>query len=296
VHAAATAVIAQLAHKCSIEINVHDLKDLEASRAVLPRGKKLYVSHLPTQTWQETKAACGAVVRAGFDPVPHLPVRRIAGVQALDGLLATLAENAGVREVLLIAGDCSQPAGPYSSVADVLRTGVLNKHGFRRVSLAAHPEGHPTVPIEEIRRAEREKAMIARELDLEATFVTQFFFESVPFLNWIRELRAAGITSRVMAGLAGPARIAALVKYAVRCGIGTSIRALAARRGSTLNLIADHGPQEIMRTLARELGAGTADFSGIHFFCFGGYLRTSKWLYQIERGQFSLTDDGGFDP
>lgn len=287
------AALAQLARECSIEMNVQDVRDLDASRALLPAGKKVYVSHLPKQTWQQTLDACRAVTEAGLDCVPHVPVRLIDSEHALDALLGD-ATRVGVMEVLLIAGDYAQPVGPYATVAEVLRTGKLIAHGLRRVSLAGHPEGHPKVSLAEIRRAEIEKARLARDAGLETTLLTQFFFEARPFIDWATELRAAGVDARLVAGLAGPARVATLFRYAMRCGVGPSIRALGARPTSLMKLIGDHGPEHVMRALAAERTSQPSLFDGAHLFCFGGFLRTCAWLQRVSRGDFTLDEQGGF--
>jgi methylenetetrahydrofolate reductase (NADPH) len=294
-HAPDIQPIVQLARDASIEINVQDLKHLEASRAFLPPGKKIYVSHLPKQTWQATTATCRAVSEAGFDPVPHVPVRLLANEEALDRLLADFVREARVQEVLLVAGDYPQAAGPYSTTVDVLQGGLLREHGLRRVSLAGHPEGHPSVPLETIRRAEREKTLVAAQAGLEVTLLTQFFLEAAPFLDWVRELRADGVQARIVGGLAGPAGAATLFRYAMRCGVGPSIRALGARPTSLVKLMGDHGPEKVLRGLADARVAGSADFNGVHLFCFGGYLRTCQWLHRVANGRFTLDDSGGFN-
>lgn len=280
--------IAQLARECSIEMNVQDARDLEASREFLPPGKKVYVSHLPKQTWQQTLDACRQVSAAGFDPVPHIPVRLVENERTLDSFLA----SARVQEVLLIAGDYPQANGPYTTVADVLRTGKLGQHGLSRVSLAGHPEGHPKVPLTEIRRAEREKAQLALSLGLETTLLTQFFFEAHPFLDWASQLRADVGGVHIVGGLSGPASIATLFRYAVRCGVGPSIRALGARPTSLVKLIGDHGPEHVMRDLAHANVTRPGFFDGVHFFCFGGFLRTCDWLQRVAEGRFEPTDKG----
>ena len=279
--------IVQLAREASIEINVEDVRHLEASRALLAPGTKVYVSHLPKQTWQQTEAACRAVRASGFLPVPHLPVRLIADEDTLDRTLANLVGRAQVEEVLLIAGDYAEAAGPYSAVADLLATAALEKHGLKRVSLAGHPEGHPKVALDELRRAEREKVMLATQAGLDVTLVTQFFFEHTPFLHWVDELRAQGIRARIVAGLAGPAGLPTLVKFAIRCGVGPSVRALTARPSSFMHLIGDHGPEHVVRGLAQARSSGEADFSGIHLFSFGGFLRTCEWLHRVAHGRFT---------
>jgi methylenetetrahydrofolate reductase (NADPH) len=286
------AAIAQLARECSIEMNVQDVRDLESSRALLPSGKKVYVSHLPKQTWRQTLEACRAVSEAGFDPVPHIPVRLLDNERALDSFLAEAVRGAGVHEVLLIAGDYPHPSGPYATVADVLRTGKLGEHGFGRVSLAGHPEGHPKVPLAEIRRAEREKAQLALSLGLETTLLTQFFFEAQPFLDWASQLRADVPGVRLVGGLSGPAGIATLFRYAVRCGVGPSIRALGARPTSLVKLVGEHGPEHVMRDLASVRMTQPGQFDGVHFFCFGGFLRTCEWLRRVADGRFELNEKG----
>jgi methylenetetrahydrofolate reductase (NADPH) len=288
----APANIARLAHECSIEMNVQDARELRRARALLPAGKKVYVSHLPKQTWQQTLDACREVREVGFDPVPHVPVRLLDSQRILDGFLQD-ARGAEVAEILLIAGDYPQARGPYSSAVEVLRTGKLGEFGFRRVSMAGHPEGHPKVPLAEIRRAEREKAELAQAAGLQVTLLTQFFFEAPPFLEWAAGLRAEGVGARLVAGLSGPASIATLFRYAVRCGVGPSIRALGARPASLVKLIGDHGPEKLMRSLADASRAELYD--GLHLFTFGGFLRTCEWLKRVGDGAFTLDQHGGFN-
>jgi methylenetetrahydrofolate reductase (NADPH) len=270
------AVIAQLAREASIELNFQDLKHLEASRSLLSPGKRVYISHLPKQRWDETMRACEKVHAAGFDPIPHIPVRLIESEAALDRLLERAVQS-HVGEVLLIAGDYATAIGPYRQVADVLRADKLKQHGLNRVSFAGHPEGHPTIPHDEILRAQLEKAALA--VSFKTTFVTQFFFEAVPFLSWATDMRAQGVNrARLIAGLAGPAGVASLLKFARRCGVGTSIRALMSRPSAFGQLLAEHGPEGVMQDLAVAYEDDASRFDGLHFFCFGGYLRTCVWL------------------
>ena len=287
--------IAQLARECSLELNVHDVQQLEASQALLPEGKRLYVSFLPKQTWQQTLDACREARHAGFDPVPHVPVRLLESERALDDFLASAVRDADVREVLLIAGDYAQAIGPYSTVPEVLQTGRLTAHGLRRVSVAGHPEGHPKVSREAMRRVERQKCNLASQASLEITFVTQFFFEAQPFIDWSRELREGGVQARLVAGLAGPASVARLFRLAIRCGVGPSIRALGARPTSVAQLMGDHGPAVVMRQLARARCESPNRFDGVHLFCFGGFLRTCEWVKRVAAGELHLNDRGGFD-
>jgi methylenetetrahydrofolate reductase (NADPH) len=294
VAASLTQTIAQLARDASIEINVQDVRHLDASRALLQPGTKVYVAHLPKQEWATTQEAAQAVRAAGFHPVPHIPVRLLTDAQTLDRMLGELVRNAQLEEVLLISGDYPQAVGPYSMVSEVLRSGVLSKHGLKRVSVAGHPEGHPQVALDEIRRSELDKATLGQQAGLDVALVTQVFFEHAPFLRWVEELRAHGVHSRVVAGLAGPTGLTKLIKFALRCGAGASIRALTSRPGSMMKLLGEQGPEDVVRGLAEARANNQTDFTGLHMFCFGGYLRTCEWLHAVANGQFTLNDNGGF--
>ncbi len=286
--------IAQLACEASIEINVHDVGHLEESRRLLPAGKAVYVSHLPKQEWRETEETCRAVRAAGFRPVPHVPVRLLPDAATMHRVLGGFVNSAQVDEVLLISGDYPQAAGPYTEVLQLVNSGALQQHGLKRLSVAGHPEGHPKVQLAAIRHAELDKVRMAQQAGLELTLVTQFFFEQTPFLEWARELRSAGVQARIVGGLAGPTKLSSLIKFAMRCGAGASMRVLTARPAAFTKLLGDHGPESVLRGLAQARCDNTSDFSGVHLFCFGGFLKTCRWLQAIAEGRFLLDDGEGF--
>jgi methylenetetrahydrofolate reductase (NADPH) len=175
-----------------------------------------------------------------------------------------------------------------------LNSGALQRHGIRRVTVAGHPEGHPTVPLANIRRAELDKARMAQQAGLELTFLTQFFFAQAPFLDWVRELRSGGVQARLVGGLAGPTRLSTLIKFAMRCGAGASMRVLTARPAAFTKLLGDHGPESVLRGLAEARCAESSDFAGVHLFSFGGFVRTCQWLQAMADGRFILDDADGF--
>ena len=289
------ATIMRLAREASIEVNIQDLKDLAAGRQFLNDGTRVLVTFLPNQQWSESEATCRRLVDAGLTPVPHIPVRLLSDAGTLERVLTGLMDKGRAQEVLLLSGDYRHPHGPYTCVEDVLSTGILKRLGLRRVCFAGHPEGHPHVSLAEIRRAERAKALSAAASGMEVSLMTQFFFEAAPFLQWANDIRAAGVRAQLIGGLVGPTKLSTLFKFAVRCGAGASIRALGARPTAFTKLLADHGPQGVLRDLANARATAAADFDGIHLFCFGGFLRTCQWLHRVANGRFSLNDSGGFD-
>jgi methylenetetrahydrofolate reductase (NADPH) len=273
--------IARLAREGSLEVSDVDFQQFAAARAQLRPGQRVFVSHLPGQSWARTFDMCASLAGAGFDPVPHVPVRLLRSRVELAAILRH-AREVGVREPLLISGDYREAAGPYSSVLDVLQSDELPAQGFARVAFAGHPEGHPAVPAQAIRAAQLDKWRRANELGLEVTFVTQFFFTAEAFTGWARDLRTAGVRARLVAGLAGPVGLGKLVRLAARCGVGTSMRALMARATAAVKLLADHDPMELLRELSSPSHGAAGLPDGIHLFAFGGLLRTAAWLRRCE--------------
>ncbi|HEU4780656.1 MAG TPA: methylenetetrahydrofolate reductase [Steroidobacteraceae bacterium] len=271
--------VASLAREASIEMSCLDSSDFQVGRESLWPGQKVYVSHLPRQTWAQTHKTCTEVAAAGFSPVPHLPVRLLRSEQQLDEVLCA-CRDAGARELLLIAGDYAAPQGPYYQVREILLSGRLQKYGFTSVSLAGHPEGHPVVPADEIRQAQLEKSRSGIAAGMQVTLVTQFFFEATPFVHWARDLRLAGVEARLVAGLPGPAGISRLLRLARHCGVGPSIRALSSQPRSMLNLLSERSPDTLLHDLAAERQRKPDLFDGIHLYSFGGFLRTAAWLRQ----------------
>ncbi|MEO7774319.1 MAG: hypothetical protein ABIT36_07020 [Steroidobacteraceae bacterium] len=50
----------------------------------------------------------------------------------------------------------------------------------------------------------------------------------------------------------------------------------------------------MLRELADAPLRGAVEFTSIHEFCFGGYLRTCRWLHAVANGSFVLDDQSGF--
>lgn len=281
-------VITALARSASIEANVHDTHLLESCAPLITPGTRMYVSHLPNQRWAGTCATSAAVAALGFNAVPHIPVRLLENERELHALLDTLSTQARVEELLLISGDYSQACGPYSSVAQVLEQFPFMDYGIKTLSLAGHPEGHPQVAMDIIRQAERDKCQLASTHGYQCRLVTQFFFESRPFLDWAQDNINHHVAAQRIAGIAGPASIARLFKFAMRCGIGPSIRALGVRPGSLMKLLGDYSPDALLTGLARARVLQPGLFDGMHVFCFGGLLPTCRWLHALAQQAFDL--------
>jgi len=267
---------AALIGACSIELSPRDEFAGDALRRLLDPGRTVFVNHPPSVTHHDIVGACVRLHRAGFVPVPHVAARRLASFTQASDFLQRAAGDAGVASVLMIGGDDS-PAGPFRASLDLLATGVVERNGIGSVAFAGYPEGHPAIAAHTLDAALQAKVALARQRGLEVSLVTQFGFEPAPILRWMASLRAQGTGCPVRVGVAGPARVATLAKYAVRCGIGASLRALGRGHTPFARILTEAGRD----ALIAELVAGEVidvSIGGLHVFTFGGVRRTAQWI------------------
>jgi methylenetetrahydrofolate reductase (NADPH) len=271
--------IAELLVAGSLEMSPDRAADAREIAALLPAGTRVYVNHLPRHGLAQSLAALAALRTQGLEPVPHIAARRIVSRAELATFLARAGREATVSKVLLIGGDDPQPLGPYDSAAALLREGMLAEHGVREVGLAGYPEGHPRIPAAVLERALRDKLALAAAQGLGAYVVTQFSFAPARVLEYCSELARRIPAIPVYVGLAGPTDARTLLRFAQRCGVSASLRALRAQGMGAIRLFTHTDPREQLAAVARYcLVHGACNVVGAHLFSFGGALTTARWM------------------
>jgi methylenetetrahydrofolate reductase (NADPH) len=278
----------------SIEATRPGAADVAALAGIARPGSRVYISAVPAQRPDETVAYAVRLRRAGFEPVPHIAVRAFASMDALDCLLAQLAGEARVREVLVIAGDRDPPAGPLRRVLELIDGGILLRHGIHDIGIAGYPDGHPRVARHELDRALAEKILAAETTALKVHIVTQFGFDAAAIVGWIRRLRDFGFDTPVRIGLAGPTSLPVLLRYASRCGVRASLHGLARHAGLLRNAFAMSAPDAIVRSLALEWTGNRLGDVRPHLFAFGGLALTARWAAAVEQGRITPESGQGF--
>jgi methylenetetrahydrofolate reductase (NADPH) len=275
--AAASRDLIALLPSASVEVSSrgHQLQELQEN---FQPGTDVTITFLPGDNYRHNIDTAAALRRAGYNPVPHIAAREIATREVLDDFLMRARGEAEVSRILLIAGDVAGARGPFRSSFDVRTSGLLEARGIASVSLAGHPEGHPYLQAANAFAALEGWRDWGRETKIHVDVVTQFCFESAPILGWIGELDARGIDLPVIVGLAGPATPATLMKFALRCGIGNSMRSLRGQIGRFGRLLTDTGPDEVMHGLRSAPAGVVASIAGFHLFPFGGLRKTGAWL------------------
>ena len=218
--------LAALLSTASVEVSSrgHQLAEL---RDHFNPGVDVTITFLPGDDYRRNVATAAALRRLGFNPVPHIAAREMRSREALDDFLARARGEAEVNRILVIAGNSLRTAGPFKSSADICASGAIEAHGIRAVSFAGHPEGHPQLSAEKAMAALSAKRDWGRRSGVRVDLISQFCFESAPILAWLKELEAHDLDIPVHIGLAGPASPATLAKFALRCGVGASLRSRA---------------------------------------------------------------------
>lgn len=274
--------IVEMLRSYSIEVSPTHPKMVDAALERLEPGTEVFLPWIPDANPMDAGMPAARLRRAGLIPVPHIGARHLESAAQLEQFVSRLVGDAGVDRVLVVGGDRTKPAGPYESSLEVMQTGVLQKAGIVRVAIGAFPEGNPHISRPVLEEALSAKVNFAKSAGLQLSIVTQFAFAAGPIVSWLREIRGRGIDVPVQVGLAGPAGIVNLMRFAVRCGIGNSLHVLT-ENPSFAKLLVEKGPEPIIR----DIQAATDDLdraqsalgiAGLHFYVFGGFNKTVDWI------------------
>lgn len=275
---------AAFARNFSLEATRPRAAEIAALREILRTGTPIYLTAVPTIDAHELVAAAARLRKAGFEPVAHIAARRLSSAQHLQELLKGLRTEADMRRLLVIGGDVDT-SGPFADALAVIQKGRLREAGIEEIGIGGYPEGHPRIAAGRLEAALDQKIAAATAQGLAVHIVSQFSFSPEHILAWLKQLRACGIAKPVKVGLAGPASLTALLRYAKRCGVAASLRGLMSGAGSSLiGQIAGHaGPDRIIEALAAagDLGADP------HYFSFGGTLETARYACEAAAGRLA---------
>jgi methylenetetrahydrofolate reductase (NADPH) len=263
----------------SLEMGADAPEDARRIAQLLPAGTPVYVNHLPRRELAHTLPALIALADAGLEPVPHVAARRIISRDEVNSFLKQAVRLARVCKVLLIGGDIARPLGPYGDGAALMRDGVLAGCGVQQVGLPGYPEGHPYIAADALGLALAEKLRLAGSQGLGTYVVTQFSFAPSRIIEYCADLARRAADVPVYVGLPGPTSPRTLVRYAQRCGVGASLRALQAQGMGAVRLFTNVDPTDQLTSLARHIYTGSAsNVVGVHLYSFGGVATTAHWM------------------
>lgn len=287
--------IVEFVRGASTEITPHEEGLIPALAGRLPAGTVVYVAQPPRSTLEDIVRVSLRLETAGLRAAPHLVARRIGSERALREALAELTDG-GVEQALVLAGDAERPAGKFQCSLEILETGLVQEAGIRRIGVAGHPEGHRAIGPGTLWKALRDKQALAEREGLTLHIVTQFGFDPAAIHAWERHFPEQGIALPIHVGMAGPAPLPQLIRYAMACGVGASLRGLVRNMNAMRNVagLAAH-PDEMLIGLIRGSSPPTR-IQGMHLFSFGGVMASARWLRAVADGCFRMSADGeGFE-
>jgi len=250
----------------------------------LPKGTRVYIAHIEGTPIEDMVATAKRIANEGYDVMPHFPARIIKDAATLENWIAQYQGEAGVEQALLLAGGVTNPHGDFDSSMRLLETGLFDKAGFKRLHVAGHPEGNkdidPDGSMKNVDAALQWKQNFSETTDAEMALATQFAFDADPIIKWANDLQAAGIKLPIHIGIAGPAKLQTLIKFAIACGVGPSLKVLQKRAMDVSKLLLPYEPTQVLSELA-EHKAANPDFNitHVHFFPLGGIKTNAVWTH-----------------
>jgi methylenetetrahydrofolate reductase (NADPH) len=266
----------------SLEISPRELHRAADVAALLPAHTCAYIPSLPGLPLTRTLEAIAALRAAGLDPVPHVSARRILNDGEFRAFLKEAVAKHGVHRVLLLGGDEPKPKGPFTDSLQILESGMLADSGIREIGVAGYPEGHPRISASSLVSAFEKKRRLTREQGLGMYVVTQFSFAPQRVVEYCAGLGRTAPDVSIYAGIAGPTDPVALARYAQRCGVSVSLRALRNLGSGIAQLVTNSDPREQLTAVARyTLHREPSNVVGVHLYSFGGIVKTAAWMREL---------------
>jgi methylenetetrahydrofolate reductase (NADPH) len=284
----ATPPAKDLMARFSIEVLPRTAARIEDFRTILPSGTRVYIAHIDGTSMDDMVQTAARLTREGFTPMPHVPARLVADRATLQTWLTRYRDEADVTEALVLAGSLRSPRGAFHSSMQLLETGLFDALGFTRLHVAGHPEGNRDIDADgssrQVDEAALWKARFAERTDAAMALVTQFAFEAEPVLSWARRIEAAGVDLPVHVGLAGPTKLNTLIRFAIACGVGPSLKVLQKHALDLTKLAVPFKPTDVLTDLATGVAEGKGGrIESVHLFPLGGiepaaaYATAARW-------------------
>jgi len=248
------------------------LKNVQSQAVALPANATVSVTASPAKGIEATVDLAIELERAGHRAIPHLSARMIRDDHQLAELMAMLTD-AGIDRAFVVGGDAEEP-GEYPDGLSLLEAmedlGVLPKE----VGIPCYPQGHPSIPDDQLLAALEAKARYA-------TYMTsQLCFDPAAIRSWLEGRRGQGVTLPVRIGIPGVAEIPKLLSISARIGVRDASRFVLKNRRFVGQLLKSGGvyrPTSLLDDLAPLIADPDAKVIGLHVYTFNNVAPTVEW-------------------
>jgi methylenetetrahydrofolate reductase (NADPH) len=236
----------------------------------VPSDITLTVTTSPTRGLEPTLALTERLAGHGYAVVPHLAARLVRDRGHLTELVSRL-RDCDTRDVFVIAGDASEPAGEFEGAASLLRAFADFEHPFVEVGISGYPESHAFISDDATIRAMFAKAEFATYI------VSQICFDPRVTVGWVEAVWARGTRLPIHIGLPGPVSRRRLLRISARIGLGDSTRFLRSHGSWARRALGGFDPDPLIAGLGRLLAEPERKVAGFHIFTFNDLASTERW-------------------
>ncbi len=247
------------------------LSNAALKEAELPPTATVSVTASPSHGIEATLDLCETLGSKGHLVVPHLSAHMIRDRAHLRDVLDRCAD-ARFTQVFVVGGD-AKDKGEFHDGLALLRAIDEAGHPFTEIGVASYPEGHGDISDERLLEVLLEKQRYAHYM------TTQMCFNPRAIVEWIADMRAAGVTLPVHLGTPGVAELAKLMTISARIGIADSARYLKKNRKMVGSLLTPgkFGPDALLVGMAQALTDAAAKVEALHLFTFNQVAATVEW-------------------
>lgn len=275
--------LAGIVNGWSIEVLPRTAAKIDDFRAILPKGTRVYIAHVPGTPIEDMVATARRLHEEGFPVMPHFPARSIPDVATLEDWILRYRGEADVKQALLLGGGNARPEGAFGGSIQMIETGFFDRYGFTQLHVAGHPEGNRDIDKDSTTlnadNALAWKQDFACRTDAQMAIVTQFAFDPRAITDWAERICDRGITLPVHIGIAGPAKLKTLIHYALSCGIGPSLKVLQKRARDVTRLLMPYEPTDLVAELAAYKSCHPDSLlQQLHVFPLGGIEAAAAWM------------------
>ena len=221
----------------------------------LPNLKDIYVTFLPRTDYRDVIKQSKTLVSLGYNAVPHFPARSIHNHAMLKDYVGQV-KDAGVKQVLIIGGD-REILGEYHCSLQLIETGLFDDF---KIGIAGHPEGSPNMSNDVIEEAMQLKSKCSDYI------VTQWAQDTTALSQYV-----SNAPLPVHIGIAGPASIQTLVKFASFVGLKNTLNFAKKNVSKVFDLLSVQTPDNVIQELKNKV-------KNFHIYAFGGTKKTKEWL------------------
>jgi methylenetetrahydrofolate reductase (NADPH) len=238
----------------------------------LPNDLTVTVTASPAKGLDPTLDLTERLTARGYRVVPHVSARLVRDDAHLADIVARLTA-CGVDDVFVPAGDADPPAGRFDSALALLDRLAEMGRPFSRVGITGYPESHPRIDDDITIQAMWDKRQHA------AYLVSNLCFDPATLRQWIRRVRARGVTMPMFIGIAGPVDRARLLRMATKAGVAESARFLTGHTEWLLRLGTPTGynPGRLLERTGATLADPASAVEGLHVFTFNQVRQTEQW-------------------